>query len=47
MPDLAVEEDVRDFSRRRLRGRTSGTDGEIEAELSTTNGAVRAVQRQR
>jgi hypothetical protein len=47
MPDLAVEEDVRDFSRRRLRGRTSGSEGDVEAELSTTNGAVRVVQRQR
>lgn len=44
MPDLAVEEDVRDFSRRRLRGRTSGGEGDLVANLGTTNGAVRVAQ---
>ncbi len=47
MPDLTVQEDVRDFSRRRLRGRTTGGDGELMADVSTTNGAVRIVQHAR
>ena len=47
MPGLAVSEDVRDFSRRRLRGRTSGIEGDLVAELGTTNGAVRVSQRSR
>ena len=47
MPGLAVSEDVRDFSRRKLRGRTSGSEGDLTAELDTTNGAVRVSQRAR
>jgi len=47
MPGLAIEEDLRDFGRRRVRGHTSGGAGTLRAQLQTTNGAVRAAQRQR
>ncbi len=47
MPNLTIQEDVRDFSRRRLRGQTSGSEGDLVAELGTTNGAVRVVQHAR
>lgn len=47
MPGLAVSEDVRDFGRRRLRGNTSGSEGDLAAELGTTNGAIRVSQRSR
>ncbi len=44
MPGLSIEEDVRDFSRRRLHGRTTGSEGDLVADLGTTNGAVRVLQ---
>ncbi len=47
MPGLSIEEDVRDFSRRRLHGRTAGSEGDLVADLGTTNGAVRVAQHSR
>ncbi len=47
VPGLRLAEDVRDLARRRLRGNVDGAQGDIAAELETTNGAVRIVQASR
>jgi hypothetical protein len=44
VPGLRVSEDVRDVARRRLRARVDGAQGDIDAYLETTNGAVRIAQ---
>lgn len=42
---LNLVEDIRDITRRRLHGKVEGQAGDIAAELHSTNGAVRVLQR--